>query len=283
MDTPSPSTNTPEESPPEDEFERVQRIRAARQRAMLFAVVGAVVVAFSIFVAVGFLLPDEQATGLWAAIGVGLTVGVALRFFLGPKEREFDPVASSPEIEVSQQDKDEWRRAMAEGASPAADSAADQADDDVLAEMAKYRRRVRRLWAARVTSVIAGLVVSGALIAIFRNVAVGDALPAFMGCIAAGTVTMVLLHSATSSPSRSRAQRRASCAPGFASSIRGRAGSGTLFARVARGVSSVRPVRVRPASWFPRAWKSPSPRSRVTPTVTARFCWPPLSWPRDAG
>jgi len=78
MDTASPSTNTSEESPPEDEFERVQRVRAARQRAMLFAVVGAVVVAFSIFVAVGFLLPDEQATGFWAAIGVGLTVGVAL-------------------------------------------------------------------------------------------------------------------------------------------------------------------------------------------------------------
>ncbi|NOY93250.1 MAG: hypothetical protein GXP55_18855 [Deltaproteobacteria bacterium] len=35
---------------------------------------------------------------------------------------------------------------------------------------------------------------SAVLIAIFRNVAVRDALPVFVGCIAAGTVTMVLLH-----------------------------------------------------------------------------------------
>jgi len=178
---------------PEDEFERVQRVRAGRQRAMLFAVVGAAVAGFAVFVVSGFLLPDKQVTEFWVAVGVALAVGLALRFFLSPKEREFDPLASSPRVQVSEEDRAAWRAMVDQGAAPNAESTGGAADDDVRAELREYQRRVRRLWAARLASALAGLAVSAVLIAIFRNVEVGQALPAFMGCIAAGTVTAVLL------------------------------------------------------------------------------------------
>jgi len=103
------TSNKPSAPEPEDEFDRVQRVRAGRQRAMLIGVVGGALSGFLVFVVSGFLLPDEQVIEFWVAVGVALAVGVGLRFVLSPKEREFDPVASSPHVEVSQQDKDAWR------------------------------------------------------------------------------------------------------------------------------------------------------------------------------
>ena len=125
---------------------------------LLFAVVGGAVLGFAIFVLSGFLLPDEQATELVVAVGVALALGVGLRFLLNPKEREFGPVASSPRVEVSEQDKAAWRAMVEEGAAPKPESQG-QIDEDVQAELWEYRQRARGLWAARLASGCAGLLV----------------------------------------------------------------------------------------------------------------------------